>query len=458
MPIPSQHARRFVYHTTHILNLEGILGNGILSYNEQRARGIEHYSIAADTIQMRRARMTATAGPGGVVHDYTPLYFTKLSPMLLQVVNAKNVDQKGLLHFAFPISIIDRDNVIFTDMAANSASPPNFFHLPEDLVKLNWGAIDLATWGSKIDGVDVKQARMAEVLVHRRLDASEAAFVVVWNEYFKEKCLECYQSLGLAAPRFVFDSQGERHTFVEFRKNWPKDMLGRSIAAGPMETQQRFQKVVTELTTAADAPGKPRFSSVVELLEAFRAHGLGIIPETAELIDLASANPAHADDVGTHTLKVVQQLHQSGTFVMMISRDDEEIVELAAYLHDIGKGPKSRWSGCKGIQQPDRDHPIRSAEMLPRILTEEVRVAPEVMETLCKLVCYHDLVGDIIERGRHREELADVANTVRDLELLILIAEADINSRDPEWSQRRSREISDLSSWAEKELVRRRSE
>ncbi len=65
MPVPAAHARRFVYHTTHLSNLEGVLRHGILSYNEQRRLGLDHHSIAAQSIQDRRARMTVTTGPGG---------------------------------------------------------------------------------------------------------------------------------------------------------------------------------------------------------------------------------------------------------------------------------------------------------------------------------------------------------------------------------------------------------
>ncbi|MGQ7112742.1 DarT ssDNA thymidine ADP-ribosyltransferase family protein, partial [Escherichia sp. TWPC-MK] len=35
--------------------------------------------------QHRRSEMRVTCGPGGVVHDYVPFYFTKRSPMLLKV-------------------------------------------------------------------------------------------------------------------------------------------------------------------------------------------------------------------------------------------------------------------------------------------------------------------------------------------------------------------------------------
>src|SRR5688572_3321737 len=93
MPIPDEHKHRFAYHFTHLDNLKNALTNGLLSCNKQISLGIAHHSIAASEIQKRRAKMVVTRDPGGVVHDYVPLYFTKLSPMLLQIVRSKNVDQ-----------------------------------------------------------------------------------------------------------------------------------------------------------------------------------------------------------------------------------------------------------------------------------------------------------------------------------------------------------------------------
>ncbi len=450
MPVPVAHADRYVYHSTHLLNLGGVLEHGILSYNEQRQRGLEHHSIAAHSIQERRARMRVTAGPGGVVHDYVPLYFTKLSPMLLKVVLSKNVDQFLLLHFAFPIALLERDSVVFTDAAANSATPPSFFSTTSDLDRLPWNAIDLRTWGSKLNGADVKHERMAEALVHRRLDPADASFIVVWNDSIQKEVEKVYAQAGVGAPTLRFGGYDENHTFTHFRKGLPEDMLRKSIACGPMRTHHRFEEVLTA-DAAVQARPQPRFASVADLLSAFRSAGLSVLPETAELIDLESENEVHKHDVDTHTLRVVEVLRGSARFAAL-PQSDQNLVELAAYLHDIGKGPKSRWSGCSGKQQMDANHPIRSAEMLPRILLEEIHLDPATTRVLCKLLCYHDLVGDIIGKDRQRRQLVDVAETERDLDLLIALGEADMGSVAASWGWSGAQQIPELRTWVVDQL------
>src|SRR5688500_2199336 len=108
MPVPPEYAARRVYHFTDLNNLKNVLSNGLLSCNEQRARVLSHKSIAESSIQERRSKMAVTCGPGGVVHDYVPLYFGKTSPMLLKQINAKNVDQYLIVYFVLPITIVDR--------------------------------------------------------------------------------------------------------------------------------------------------------------------------------------------------------------------------------------------------------------------------------------------------------------------------------------------------------------
>jgi hypothetical protein len=86
MPIPITHRHRLVYHFTLLDNLPGIIQGGLLSPNAQRRQRATHRSIAEQGIQAGRARMRVPCGPGGVVHDYVPFYFTNLSPMLQSVV------------------------------------------------------------------------------------------------------------------------------------------------------------------------------------------------------------------------------------------------------------------------------------------------------------------------------------------------------------------------------------
>jgi len=146
MPVPPAYRDRTLYHFTHIDNLPGILQHGLLSTNEKLRRGLPHRNIAYEGIQDRRADMEVTCGPGGVVHDYVPLYFCKRSPMLLAVIQNKIADEQLIIYFEFPILIMEQLPCVFTSHSANTISAPTFYDDLAHLDELDWNAIDTWRW------------------------------------------------------------------------------------------------------------------------------------------------------------------------------------------------------------------------------------------------------------------------------------------------------------------------
>ena len=115
----------------------------------------------------------------------------------------------------------------------------------------------------------------------------------------------------------------------------------------------------------------------------------------------------HTDDVGIHTRKVFNAL-KNFTHFHTLSPGDKEIVKLSAYLHDIGKGPKSRWNN-ETMHQADNNHAVKSLPMLKRILTEDIgNLDAETVRKIVMLVTYDDLVGDIVAKGRDKKQLLDI--------------------------------------------------
>lgn len=422
MPIPPEHSTRFIYHFTLIDNLPGILEHGFNSPNEQIRLGLTHHSIAHQGIQNRRATMAVTCGPGGVVHDYVPFYLCKRSSMLLAVVNAKNVDQQHLIYLAFPISLVKQPSVVFTDASANTDAPPNFFSEPDDLARLNWDAINSMKWSMPNDAE--KQARMAEVLVHQRADMTQLSRIIVWNDHIRQRVYDIFHAAGMALPT-VNTSNNQYFT------KWPSEPT-KSLVTGPVLTTLLYHETI-ELVRQADRTAmNPRFQNIGLLLEALRIN-LTALPDTAELIGLRSDNPMHQEDAGTHTLSVVRELRALPEFAAL-SAAEQQLVELAAFLHDIGKGPATRWASNNGIQKADPDHPIGSVKLLRRILIEEVAaIDNNSLRVLAKLVCYHDLIGDIIANGRKPEQLEAIADNERDLDMLIALNLADVSALNEGW-------------------------
>jgi HD domain len=55
----------------------------------------------------------------------------------------------------------------------------------------------------------------------------------------------------------------------------------------------------------------------------------------------------HPEDLGTHTRRVATNLLALPEF-QALGTTDKLLTELAAYFHDMGKGPKSRWGANQG--------------------------------------------------------------------------------------------------------------
>jgi len=426
MAIPSKHAQRHIYHFAHIDNLPSLLRTGFLANNHPDFPKHEHRSIAEPGIQHRRAAMEVGCGPGGVVHDYVPLYFGSLSLMLLSVVNKKNVDQMDILYFEFPITLVDRDDVVFTDASANTAAPPNFYFGPPGLDKLNWAEIDSLKWSCADE--TLRHQRMAEVLVHSHLPLEEARRVVVWNETIKDRVQEMVTKAGVPFPPIDFESPDRRHYFKKFMHGKPRE----SLVTGPRGIANHYRRACKEIEEA-DRPQDAPFGTPKKLLEALR-EDFGCLPQTAELLDLRSANGVHRQTVDMHTLEVVERLRSLREYAELPSDSDRARVELAAYLHDIGKGPKSRWTKNGGLQQVDPDHAIGAMPMMVDILTKQVRaVKRESAELIVKLVCYHDLVGEVLGKGRDETQIVDVARNELELDMLFALGKADATSLSEEW-------------------------
>jgi hypothetical protein len=423
MSIPIQHAHREAFHFVHLDNLEGIIRDGLLSNAEQLRRCVSHHSIAIAKIQNTRSTMEVTCDPGGVVHDYVPFYFCKRSPMLLSVVNARNVDQQFLVYLVVPISILDDEGTVFTDSSANRANdPPNFFTRASDLDHLSWGEIDSHKWNSATE--DLKQQKMAELLIHNDVPWSSVSRVIVWNDGIASAVREMCEEAGVPCPQIDFDSH---HYYTKY-----PSAPDQSLVTGPYWTKRRYEETVARLLPKLGDANNPRFQKLIHLRNALRG-SLENLPETAELIGLESAYGVHFEDLGAHTERVTDGLRQLPEF-NELEATDQILVEIAAYLHDIGKGPKARWAQTGGKYRDDRDHPVGALPMVERILTDEVgEMHRRSARVICKLVCYHDLIGDIIGKGRREEQLFEIIDDTRELNMLVALAKADVMAVRGQW-------------------------
>jgi ssDNA thymidine ADP-ribosyltransferase DarT-like protein/HD domain-containing protein len=424
MPIPVAHAHRYVYHFSHIDNLPGLLQHGFLSSNHPLFPK-KHRSIAAAGIQKRRAEMQVTCAQGGCVHDYVPLYFGSVSPMLLSVINAKNVDQYDILYFEFPITLVDLPGAVFSGASANTQVPPAFYSDPADLDKLDWAAIDCRKWGNIDEGF--RHRRMAELLVQGQLPVTAATRCVVWNEEVKRRV----QAIVGAAPfpSIEFQDARERpHWFTDFASG------GRaSLVKGPGEIAIKFERACALVEEHSGLHADTaKFKNLTDLRDGLRVD-FGCLPQTAELVGLKSANGVHKRTVDVHTEEVVDRLRSLKEFAALDEKS-QLLVEIAAYLHDIGKGPRARWDENGGLQKVDPNHPVGAMPMMVDILTRHIgKVGQASARKLMKLVCYHDLVGDVLGKGRDEQQIVDVVDSEEDMDMLFALGKADATVLVEHW-------------------------
>jgi len=413
MAIPSEYANRSLYHFTHINNLPEIVEHGALySKNMKELLGIVNTNIANEEIQHIRSTMEVTCGPGGVVHDYVPLYFCKRSPMLSSLVYNKVVDERSIIYLEFPIQILEYYKSVFTSASANTKLNPKFYDTASELENLDWDCI--ATWAWR-DG-DVRKKKQAEAFVYKALPLNSLKNVIVYNQSMKKRVETLFTKHRISIPIII----GKDHGYYINNVNGP-DLI--------------YEKCMVTVESVIKNLGYnqfPKYDNLFNLRKSLREK-FDCLPETSELIGLETENQKHSDDVGKHTCKVVSELLKTSEYEAM-DDTDQLLVEIAAFLHDIGKGPKSRWRFNKGVQKIDPDHPLKALPMVQRVLTEDVgSMKARSAKVICKLVCYHDLVGDIVGKGRRIEELEKIVLDERELNMLIAIAKADMKSIEPSW-------------------------
>jgi hypothetical protein len=426
--VPDNHKDKYFFHFTHIENLESICRNGILSTNMKKERGIVHKDVANPAIQERRSNMDVTCEPYGKVHDYVPFYWCSINPMLLSLVNAKNIDQQDVVFLAIPIEKITQDHVVFTNSSANTNIPPEFYNQCSDLDKLDWKAIESKKWGSKDE--KERHQRMSEVLIYGEVPFSDVEYIITWNNSYKKIVQDGCNKLTEIPPKVVIPPfKGKYFYFTQFPIGRPE----YSLVTGPYWLKRDFNDTIKKVieTRKNNITQHFKFKNIENCLSAIEIN-FNAIQELEGIFELETINDVHSENVSDHTLKVLEKLKESKCF-NEFEEEDQQILKLAAYLHDIGKGPKSRWED--GIQPVHPDHPVDALPMLQRILIYDIeKLKDDQIKMIILLVAYHDLIGEIIGKGRDLQQLFDIINNERELEMLSCLNRADVAAIDSIWS------------------------
>lgn len=151
-------------------------------------------------------------------------------------------------------------------------------------------------------------------------------------------------------------------------------------------------------------------------------------------LELAKTTPQdpryHGEgDVWTHTMMVVDALLASPAY-QAASRTDQEIVFLAALLHDVAKHSTTVIDPVTGaIGQPGHS---RKGSIDARIALWDAGVPFAVREAVCRLIAVHQVpffAWEGSRRGKPAEFIARELSWQVSLPLLAMLAEADMRGR-----------------------------
>ena len=427
MAIPENHKWRYIFHFTDIHNLDSIIKNGLLCTNVKNEKGIKHKNIANMTIQERRATMDVPVGPGGKVHDYVPFYFSSMNPMLLTLLNQKNVDQQYIIYFCVKIDRLEKEDAVFTNASANTLEPPTFYEETDKLNKLNWDLIDSRKWGGWTD--EERHQKMAEALIHTKVDISEVNTILVYNEGIKNAVEQVFKANEVVPPRILYCLTNYKFFYTKF---FIPNQERITLVTGPATLLNEYRELIGKVKKLrSKKKGSYQYAKVSDLVDAIDKD-FTVLPELKAVTGLLQDYEPHKDTVDEHTKEMVGEMKKTA-YYQGASDELKSVLVLAAYLHDIGKGPNNKWKLGK-MTGAYPDHPADAVPMLCRILVEEIEnLSDEEIRRICMLVVYHDIVGECMTKGRDKQQISNLIESKDDLEMLYAISAADATAIIPEW-------------------------
>lgn len=429
--IPQALIDRYFFHFTHVENLESIAKNGLLCTNHKKELSIEHINLASESIQERRSTMKVTCGPRGVVHDYVPFYFCSVNPMFLSMLNTKNVDQSLIIIFAIPIRRLENSEVVFTNASANTNIPPQFYDSAKSLNELDWEEIDNLKW--KTASEEKKHRRMAEVLIHKSVPLTDIEYIIVWNQNIKDEIKKYFEKSNIQGPKITFSPFKNNYKF-HFTKFMFVGRELETLITGPSELLKKFKSMIKLIKRERDNP-PPKISFPYRDIEDCLVNvnlDFSSIKELKGIYKLETDNEVHKENVSDHTLLVVKKLKNS-EYYRNADNLDRSILEFSAYLHDIGKGPASKWR--TGRQSTYPDHPVDSLKMLRRVLVEDIEeISNYEIRKVCLLVAYHDLIGEILGKERNENQLINLIKDDTEFDMLSALNLADVQAIGFTWA------------------------
>ena len=178
----------YLYHLTHITNLESILRQGLLSQNAVHKRNLAFQNISMPEVQDLREDLTVY---GKLLHDYVSLYFWPRNAMLYK----RRKQQRGIIVLGIDPIVLTWEATVFTDGNAASRNRTSYYKDVSKLKSLPWNVIRAHNWSEYPSG---RRISCAEVLVYPELEPSYIRAIFCYSNEQKAACLSFAGPLGIA--------------------------------------------------------------------------------------------------------------------------------------------------------------------------------------------------------------------------------------------------------------------
>lgn len=251
----------------------------------------------------------------------------------------------------------------------------------------------------------------------------------------------CYRQFSVNCPIITYEPFNNRYFF--FTKFFFSGRERETLVIGPIQLREKYLSAVENIENnrANGSYMNARFDNIDHALVEIERN-FCVIPELEGIYELQTDNKIHRESVSRHTISVVENVKNT-IFYDKIGEQWKSIVLFAAYLHDIGKGPRGKWKD--GVQRAYTDHPADAIPMIERILSEEIKIiSHSQIRMICMLVAYHDLMGDIIGNDRAVNEIFELELDEQDLNMLATLAEADISALGVGWENNIEEQLEEL--------------
>jgi len=169
----------YLYHLTHINNIETILEYGLLSRKKAISESIFFENIAdPEVLKHGDQKMIFDKE----LFDFVRLYFQPRNPMLLK---RKEV-QDEILILAIDKKVLSEKDTVFSDGNASSGST-KFYKGLDNLNKLDWKIINAEFWINFDNG---KRKACAEALIYSNIPISLIRGIICNNENTQKKIIK----------------------------------------------------------------------------------------------------------------------------------------------------------------------------------------------------------------------------------------------------------------------------